>query len=213
MRVGRIVLIGLFAAGCGAGSDTVEAGSQGQATTTAPPAASSAAPATSTTADTATTVPSTGATATTAPVCPGEPGSPTDLSEDPDYGPNTDLVRWTTASGCPVSYEVLVTFRPGADFHCAPWPPSISMGTPLGARMGDDGGRRYTRDPEGRFDDPELQAGFDGDAALPASAVDSGYRQDGVELWTDPGDDSFIYLVGPDTTERWPLQEQPPGCA
>ena len=139
-----------------------------------------------------------------------EPGTETDLSDEPVYD---DVERWTNAEGCPVRVDVLVTSTPGPDFHCAPWPPSLNMGTPLGARVTGGNLRSYVRDPDGLFGDPELQAGFAADVEPAAGAVDTGYRQGAVELWMDPADDAFVYLVDGGTAERWPKVTQAFGCA
>jgi hypothetical protein len=101
--------------------------------------------------------------------------------------------------------------KPGSDFHCAPWPPSIVMGTPLGEPHSKQP-RVYVRDPEGWLHDSEVTAGFEPDAPMPSAAKQSPYRIDGVELWTvEVGE--FIYLRYDDRTERWPLDSSPPGCA
>ena len=140
----------------------------------------------------------------------GEPGTETDLSDEPAY---TGVERWTDADGCRVRFDVLVTSTPSPDFHCAPWPPSLSMGTPLGARVTSGNFRSYVRDPEGWLGRPELQAGFAADVEPPDGAVDTGYRQGSVELWMDPADDAFVYLVGEQATERWPKVAEGFGCA
>lgn len=150
-------------------------------------------------------------TTTAAPRC-GEPGTETDLAAEPSYSANY-LRRWRNAEGCDVRFDVLMTRRPGPDFHCSGWPPDLVMGTPLGTRTSESPARTYVRDPGGSFGDPALQAGFAADVDPPATAIDTGYRQNGTALWVDPDDDTFIYLVSSDGTERWPRDTQSRGCA
>jgi hypothetical protein len=49
--------------------------------------------------------------------------------------------------------------------------------------------------------------------ALPDAAVDSGLHREGWAIWTAPDDETAIYLVGPDHTERWPRARTNIGCA
>lgn len=148
--------------------------------------------------------------------CDATPGSPTDLAVEPQYS-STDGERWSTHDGCPVRLDVLVTRRPPPDYHCEGWPPSVVMGIPLGAAITSLGSyREFVRDPDGFFGNAELQAGFDPDAEVPPTAFDTGYRHGPIELWMDPADGSFLYLVGAGAdgaTERWPLDPAPKGCA
>lgn len=141
-----------------------------------------------------------------------EPGTETDVEDEPDHRADY-LRRWARADGCPVRFDVLVTRVPPPDFHCQGWPPELAMGTPLGARTPDTPARIYVRDPEGFFGDPALQAGFARLPAPPPGATDTGYRQGDTQLWMDPDDDTFVYLVAPDGTERWPKHTHVVGCA
>jgi hypothetical protein len=82
------------------------------------------------------------------------------------------------------------------------WPPGTA------------GRHQFVRDPKGVVS-AELSAGFVGDAALPADAVRTGYRNEsGVQLWLPSGDDlEQAYLVtSPDDVEAWPLADPPMGC-
>lgn len=73
--------------------------------------------------------------------------------------------------------------------------------------------RIYVKDPTNVFNDDETATAYRPATILPKNARDSGYRQDGVELWIVPGDDRFIYLVhGDDEVHRWPRDPSPPGC-
>ncbi|MFE6889573.1 hypothetical protein [Streptomyces sp. NPDC057694] len=81
---------------------------------------------------------------------------------------------------------------------------------------GDDGrprGRQYLRDPEGKLTDIDgLSSTYAKDVELPADAVDTGYRQDGRELWL-ARDRSHAYVRDADgTVERWPGRKEPVGC-
>ena len=40
-------------------------------------------------------------------------------------------------------------------------------------------------------------------ANLPGSAVDTGFRRNGHELWLDESDESVIYIVAGDTVQVW----------
>lgn len=62
--------------------------------------------------------------------------------------------------------------------------------------------RVYTRDPQHLVIDQI--PGYLADVPLPATAVDSGLRQDGLGLWLKPADDSFIWLVSDHGAERLP---------
>ncbi|MYT74401.1 MULTISPECIES: hypothetical protein [unclassified Streptomyces] len=119
------------------------------------------------------------------------------------------IMVWQDTRGRAVSTAKVVGWM-GAE-HCD-WQ-SVEFVT-LGS--GDDGrwrGRQYLRDPEGKL------AGIDGlsstyakDVPLPADAVDTGYRQDGRELWLAP-DKSRAYVRDADkTVERWPGRAEPVGC-
>ena len=61
----------------------------------------------------------------------------------------------------------------------------------------------------GRLRQAELTDGFQSGAVLPNNAVDSGYRRDNLAIWHIPGDESFIWVVSPDTVERWPAGPTP----
>ena len=145
--------------------------------------------------------------------CEAAEGEVTDVAtEPPDWRQHGDYLPWTDREGCLLRIDVLAE-RPGPE-HCDQQRARVLItGQPLGARYttaADD--TEYVRDPEGVFGDAALTAGFDPDAEVPATAVDSGYRRGDLALWHDPADPSAIWLVGPDQTERWPAGEPPP-CA
>ena len=134
----------------------------------------------------------------------------TDLDEEPSYSADY-LHRWSTADGCDVRLDVLMTRR-GDDACGGSDVADILMGTPLGRPHDSTRPRIYIKDPENALGDTTTANAFDEDTSLPKGAVDTGFRQGDVELWTDPKDDAFVYLVGESNTEAWPLDESPPGC-
>jgi len=142
--------------------------------------------------------------------CEAGEGEVTDVAtEPPSWRQSADYLPWTDREGCLLRIDV-VAERPGPD-HCG-WERATVLvtGQPLGARYtAPDDSTEYVRDPDGVFGDASLTAGFDPDADLPATAVDSGYRRGDIELWHDPADPSAVWIVSPDHTERWPAGEAP----
>lgn len=133
-----------------------------------------------------------------------------DISREPDY-PVDYIHRWTTEEGCEVRLDVLMT-RQGEEACGGSQVADILMGTPLGRPPNASAARIYIKDPTNVFGDDETSDAYEADAELPDDAGDSGYRQDGTELWITPDDDRFIYLVAEGSVERWPQDESPPGC-
>ena len=62
--------------------------------------------------------------------------------------------------------------------------------------------RYYISDPHMVLPAP-LVIQYSDDAALPADAVDTGFRRNGAELWIS-NDANVAYLVTGDTVEAWP---------
>ena len=116
------------------------------------------------------------------------------------------LSRVDLCTGCLVRIDVIADRR-GPD-HCEYQSAQVIVtGSPLGARYTNDGDDiEYVRDPNDVFG---LAETFDPAAALPADAVDTGFRSEVTELWVVPGDDTSIYLVEADHVERWPSAEPP----
>lgn len=142
----------------------------------------------------------------------GKPGSATDLNEEPRYSA-TYLHRWTTSEDCAVRLDIIMTRR-GPDACGGAKVADILIGWPLGSSHDEHRPYRiFIRDPENVFGDSETAAGFDADGERPADAVDTGYRQEGAELWMRPDDDAFLYLVYADRVERWPHDPNPVVCA
>jgi hypothetical protein len=71
---------------------------------------------------------------------------------------------------------------------------------------------QYLRDPDGVFDHARLLDAYAEGVELPDDASDSGYRSpDGLQLWFTESN-TALYVVTPDTVERWPRAEEPIGC-
>jgi hypothetical protein len=118
-----------------------------------------------------------------------------DASEfDPAVPLTFPVTIWTDTSGKRVSTETIRS-NPGPG-HCG-WDSAIWLTVD---------GDLYFRDPRGVMGDWTTTK-FTADTQLPARAVDSGYRSDGVSLWLDPGRDA--YLVSADRVERWPRSKDP----
>ena len=136
-------------------------------------------------------------------------GEDLDLASEPALWRQNGYGTWYR-SGCLVRVDV-ITDRPGPD-HCD-WGNTrvLVFGSPIGAPFtGNDNSVQYVRDPANEYG-YGFDALFDSSATLPADAVDSGYSTDTEQLWTVPDDDTFIYLVLGDRTERWPKGD-PPLC-
>jgi hypothetical protein len=133
-----------------------------------------------------------------------DPDAP--LSADVDFEPSPGS-QWYDAEGQPVAKDsgVISAFT-GPD-HCG-WEDGVMLhlGWPLGQAPEDaPKTKQYFRDPKRVFPQGSLVGRFDGDVDLPEAAEDTGYRTDFMELWLEPEDDSAVYLVFADHTERWPL--------
>ncbi len=73
-------------------------------------------------------------------------------------------------------------------------------------------GRQFARDP-GRHFSAAFAPGFARDVELPADAVDTGLRNDGIALWTSAaGDRVFLVGSGPGAGEQWPATPYAVGC-
>jgi hypothetical protein len=141
--------------------------------------------------------------------CAAEPGSPIDLSSEPDWRQHAEYREWTDADGCLVRIDI-VAERPGPD-HCD-WEDAdvLIVGNPLGEPYTSPSDTlHFVRDPNGVFGVPELAEGFDAEADLPADAVDTGFRRDGVSLWHVPGNQSQVWLVSESSIEKWPGGDTP----
>lgn len=143
--------------------------------------------------------------------CGSKPGSVTDIESEPDWRRHADYRPWTDTEGCLLRIDI-VAERPGPE-HCG-WDAAdvLIVGHPLGAPYtSPDDTAHFVRDPAATFGRPHLANGYDPDASLPDDAIDTGFRRGGVSLWHVPGDQSAVWLVSGDTTERWPSGD-PPIC-
>jgi hypothetical protein len=139
-------------------------------------------------------------------------GALTDLNAEPRYSADY-LHRWATGDGCAVRLDVLMT-RQGEDSCGGEQVADILMGTPLGRSQDKSRPRSFIRDPKGILVGRKTSEAFDAHAQLPVDAKDTGYRQDDLQLWMRPADDSFVYLVGESDVEAWPRMPTPGvGCA
>lgn len=145
--------------------------------------------------------------------CDAPDGSVNDVATEPDWRGFGEYREWTTADGCLLRIDVLGD-RPGPE-HCGFESARVIVtGIPVGERYTDSSdAAEFIRDPDNVFGDPEIAAAFDPDADLPADAEDTGFRNDGSELWIVPGDGGAIYLVTGESVERWPHDAEPTGCA
>jgi hypothetical protein len=139
-------------------------------------------------------------------------GRITDLSLEPRLSADY-LHRWATTDGCAVRLDVLMT-RQGEDSCGGEEVADILMGQPLGTSTSESKSQTFIRDPQQILTNRETSQAFDADAQLPAAAEDTGFHQDGLELWMRPRDHSFVYLVNEDGVEAWPQATgQIAGCA
>jgi hypothetical protein len=141
--------------------------------------------------------------------CRATPGSAIEVAAEPPWRQHAEYAAWTDESGCLVRIDVLAE-RPGPE-HCN-WGDTrvLITGRPLGARYTSSAdAQHYVRDPHGSYRVAALVRGFDARAKLPSGARDSGFRLGKVALWIDRAQPSAVYLVGPDSVERWPLGDVP----
>ena len=130
--------------------------------------------------------------------CASPPGSPSDLSSEPAaWLLYNEFLRWTDADGCPVRVDVIAHYR-GPE-HCD-WQAMefVTVGIPPGTPFRDDvASSTYVWDPDdvlGDFDDVNRARTIDV-TELPATAADTGFRQNRSELWFDSADPDVAYRV------------------
>lgn len=121
-----------------------------------------------------------------------------------DRAPQWPGRPWTRG-GDTVSTDVLSLSAGPA--HCDWQDAAFISGTALPAPRDGQGGD-WVRDPDGVLRHvPQAEVEFRARAALPVDAVDTGFRQGRVELWTAASDRSaYVYLVNArdrDDVERW----------
>jgi hypothetical protein len=92
------------------------------------------------------------------------------------------------------------------------WP----LGTKVpGAFMSDPKTRMFVRlSTTGDLPASHFASTFDGSAALPANARDTGYHRNGWHLWVvDRAIEWAVWLVHDDRVERWPAATESIACA
>jgi len=119
-----------------------------------------------------------------------------------EFGPDAAFATgdrvWANDAG------LILRDMPGAA-HCG-WQQARLLYVGEGVEM-----RLYIGDPLGIMPIDSLQERYDGDAALPADATASGYRNGDLELWFVP-DGRAVFVVGSDRVELWPRSDPPIGC-
>lgn len=138
--------------------------------------------------------------------CEAESGSPIDLASEPkDWLQYGSYLRWIDGDGCLVRIDVISHHHGAA--HCG-WErmESISIGRPFGSSIAAGSStettNRYVWDPQGVLPDGPLGSELDL-ADIPDTALDTGYRRDGSELWLDETDESVLYRIRGSTVEAW----------
>lgn len=120
-----------------------------------------------------------------------------------EYAPATDdelgQTVWTDRDGNRVPTSTITSY-PGPA-HCG-WQSVTFLHL-------DD--RQYLRDPQDLLRD-QTTTPYNGDGQLPADATDTGYRNNGQELWLSP-DADIAYIVTNTTVEAWPATTNRVACA
>lgn len=138
--------------------------------------------------------------------CDAEPGSAIDLASEPsDWLQHGTYLRWTDGDGCLVRIDVISHHHGAA--HCG-WQSmeAITIGRPFGSSIasGASAGNRYLWDPQAVL--PDGPFGVELSLAdMPDTALDTGYRRDGAELWRDEGNESVLYRVTGNSVEVFEL--------
>jgi hypothetical protein len=144
--------------------------------------------------------------------CDSPEGSPTDLRSEPLAWVSNDdtYIRRTDAVGCLVRIDVIDYFYGplGCGWESAEY---FTIGTPLGTSIADDqtrldSRRTYIWDPQDVItpDDPPRDRTIPVED-LPDTAIDTGYRLDTAELWTDTADDRHIYRAADGHADQFVL--------
>ena len=138
--------------------------------------------------------------------CDAQPGSPIDLAAEPqDWLQFGTYLRWTDGDGCLVRIDVISHHHGAA--HCG-WQSmeSITIGRPFGSSIaaGASTANRYVWDPQGVLPDGPFGSELTL-SDLPDTALDTGYRREGSELWLDEENEAVLYRVSGDTVEAFQL--------
>lgn len=138
--------------------------------------------------------------------CDAQPGSPIDLASEPqDWLQFGTYLRWTDSDGCLVRIDVISHHHGAA--HCG-WQSmeSITIGRPFGSSIaaGSSSANRYVWDPQGVLPDGPVGSWLNL-SDMPDTALDTGYRREGSELWLDDENETVLYRVSGDTVEAFQL--------
>jgi len=91
----------------------------------------------------------------------------------------------------------------------------LNIGWPLGTRSTSAAqDRQYVRDPNHTLQTSALIGTWAKNPTLPADAGDTGYRYGALKLYLAPSDEtSYVYLVAPSDSERWPRSDPMTLCS
>ncbi len=145
--------------------------------------------------------------------CEAAPESATDLDAEPEpwlaFG---QYMRWFDSEDCPVRVDVIAHTH-GAE-HCG-WEAAefITLGATLGESFSSSlDSRRFVWNGEavipGLEESEVLPRSW-----LPASALDTGYRQGDNELWLDDADPSVVLVIEGGTVRVFDLEPTTGLCA
>ena len=118
---------------------------------------------------------------------------------DPAVDDRLPFTIWEDDEGNRVPTSVIRTM-PGAE-HCS-WESATFLSLD---------GAGYVADPEGVLWEGAAIGPFDGDADLPADAVDTGYRHARQVLWLS-ADGTTAFMVTEQGVEAWPALTEPIAC-
>jgi hypothetical protein len=130
-----------------------------------------------------------------------------------EHAPDWPGKPWVR-NGRNVGWQELVTVAGPA--HCD-WSAAafLTVGWPLGTQAETAArARQYIRDPAHRLPGTTLLGTWMLNPTLPRDAGDSGYSYGAVRLFTAASDaGSYVYLVAPADSERWPRSDPMTTCA
>jgi hypothetical protein len=91
----------------------------------------------------------------------------------------------------------------------------LNIGWPPGTRSATaDQDRQYVRDPNRTLQSTSLLGTWARNPTLPSDARDTGYRYGALKLYLAASDeDSYVYLVAPADSERWPRSDPMTLCS
>lgn len=121
--------------------------------------------------------------------------------------------RWMKDGRTVSSAELIAS---GGPAHCG-WDAITMMyvGWPLGTRSTSAAeSRQYIRDTGHTLQTQDFLGSWVRNPTLPADASDTGYRYGALKLYLAPSDqDTYVYLVAPADSERWPRSDPMTLCS